>query len=117
MSLIELARSPGESRFFNYLQHSKDISEGPLLIEIAWEVARKIGGIYTVIRSKIPYNCKVWQDRYALLGVYNPKTAATEFEPVEPKPLYKTLLRNLQEKHPGLHVQFGRWLVPGAYFH
>jgi len=26
----------------------------PLLFEIAWEVANKVGGIYTVIKSKTP---------------------------------------------------------------
>jgi hypothetical protein len=26
----------------------------PLLVEVAWEVCNQVGGIYTVLRSKVP---------------------------------------------------------------
>ena len=92
-----------------------DISEGPLLLEIAWEVARKVGGIYTVLRTKLPFTCGIWKDRYALVGVYNHESAATEFEPVEPKPLYAKAIQNLTQNNPGIRIHFGRWLVPGKW--
>lgn len=31
----------------------------PFLFEVAWEVCNKVGGIYTVIRSKIPVTIDV----------------------------------------------------------
>ena len=40
----------------------------PLLLEIAWEVCNKVGGIYTVIQSKTPYIIKRWQNQYCVLG-------------------------------------------------
>lgn len=87
--------------------------DGPLLIEIAWEVTRKVGGIYTVIKSKLPFICGLWGHRYALLGVYNHESAATEFEEVEPRPMYRELIDNITRNNPGIHIHFGRWLVPG----
>ena len=91
------------------------ISEGPILLEIAWEVARKVGGIYTVIRTKVPFATRVWKDRYGLVGVYNQQSASTEFEPVEPKPITAKVLENLRKNHPGIKVHFGRWLIPGNF--
>ena len=56
----------------------------PLLFEIAWEVANKVGGIYTVIKSKAPVTCQEFGDRYCLIGPLSPKTAAMEVENAEP---------------------------------
>src|SRR5688500_315415 len=52
----------------------------PLLFEIAWEVCWQLGGIYTVLRSKAEGMVKRWDNRYCLIGPYNPQTAAIEFE-------------------------------------
>lgn len=35
----------------------------PLLFECAWEVANKVGGIYTVIKTKVPVTVKEFGDR------------------------------------------------------
>jgi glycogen(starch) synthase len=35
----------------------------PLLFEVAWEVANKVGGIYTVIKTKVPVTVKEFGDR------------------------------------------------------
>jgi glycogen synthase len=90
-------------------------SQPPVLIEIAWEVAQKIGGIYTVIRTKVPFMIDRWGENYALVGIYNASTASTEFEPAEPPPLFSTLIYNYQKRHPHSKVHFGRWLVSGVY--
>ena len=39
------------------------------LFEVAWEVCQQLGGIYTVIRSKIPSMIERWGERY--LTVFN----------------------------------------------
>ena len=45
------------------------ISENSMLFEIAWEVCNQVGGIYTVIRSKVPSVIKKWsKDKYFLIG-------------------------------------------------
>ena len=41
--------------------------ENPLLFECAWEVANKVGGIYTVIKTKVPVTVKEYGDRYVFL--------------------------------------------------
>src|SRR5450432_4782499 len=51
-----------------------------LLFEIAWEVCWQLGGIYTVLRTKAASMLERWDDRYCLIGPYNPATAAVEFE-------------------------------------
>lgn len=88
------------------------VSAGPILLEVAWEVARKVGGIYTVLRSKVPFAKAKWKDRYALVGIYHEESALHEFEPCEPSPLTRRVILSLSQKY-GVRVHFGRWLVPG----
>ena len=47
-------------------------SQPPLLFECAWEVCWQLGGIYTVLRSKAVAMIQRWEDRYCLIGPYNP---------------------------------------------
>ncbi|KNC51899.1 uncharacterized protein AMSG_12121 [Thecamonas trahens ATCC 50062] len=84
----------------------------PLLFEIAWEVARKVGGIYTVLKSKSPCTVADWGDRYCLIGPYDAKSAEREFEPLDPGPLLTQVIENLKTKR-GMRLEFGRWLIPG----
>jgi glycogen(starch) synthase len=83
----------------------------PLLFEIGWEVARKIGGIYTVLQSKAATTVEEWGDRYCLLGIHSPDATATEFEPLEPGPLLSPVIDALRQT--GVMAHFGRWLVEG----
>ncbi|KAI9199547.1 glycogen synthase [Polychytrium aggregatum] len=85
----------------------------PLLFEVAWEVANKVGGIYTVIKSKAPVTVSEYGDRYCLIGPYSQKTAPMEVEELEPasEPMISTL-RALREK--GVPFVYGRWLVEGS---
>ncbi len=43
-------------------------NEETLLVEIAWEVCNQVGGIYTVIRSKVPCIKESWGENYCLIG-------------------------------------------------
>jgi hypothetical protein len=56
----------------------------PLLFEVAWEVANKVGGIYTVIKTKAPVTVAEYGSRYTLIGPLSYKTAPMEVENVEP---------------------------------
>ena len=38
------------------------------LFEVSWEVCNKVGGIYTVIRSKLPEATRIFGEDYFLLG-------------------------------------------------
>jgi len=83
----------------------------PLLFEIAWEVCWQLGGIYTVLRTKADAMRDQWDERYCLIGPYNPATAALEFEERPTEGVIREALDRLREA--GIPCHFGRWLVPG----
>ncbi len=83
----------------------------PMLVEIAWEVANQVGGIYTVLRSKVPSMISRWGTRYCLVGPYNPSAAEVEFEP---EPLAGPLGEAVEQlREMGYQAHYGRWLVSG----
>ncbi len=82
-----------------------------VLFELAWEVCNQVGGIYTVIRSKVPAMVEKWGDDYCLIGPYIPQTASIEFEPsVDDSPFCKAAEAL---KKDGFDVHYGHWLVTG----
>lgn len=83
-----------------------------MLFELAWEVCNQVGGIYTVIRSKVPAMVDKWGDDYCLIGPYFPQTASVEFEDIidEDAPCYQ-IAKELNAE--GITVHYGRWLVTG----
>ncbi|EIW71286.1 hypothetical protein TREMEDRAFT_37716 [Tremella mesenterica DSM 1558] len=86
----------------------------PLLFECAWEVANKVGGIYTVIKTKVPVTVKEYGDRYCLIGPLSYKTAPMEVESEEPEPgtIFADTLAAMRER--GVNMIYGRWLIEGA---
>ncbi|QIX60556.1 glycosyltransferase [Hymenobacter sp. BT18] len=93
------------------------VAPNALLVEVAWEVCNQVGGIYTVIRSKVPATVQGWQDSYCLLGPYFAHQAQAEFEPVTEAELaaaadpFSRAVRRLREQ--GVDVHYGVWLVTG----
>lgn len=83
------------------------------LLEIAWETCNQVGGIYTVIRSKVPAMVEKWGDDYFLIGPYFPTTASVEFDPIHD--LSDSILGNTVRKmrEMGFVVHYGHWLVTG----
>jgi glycogen(starch) synthase len=83
-----------------------------LLVEIAWEVLNQVGGIYTVIRSKVPTVVPKWEENYCLLGPYISGNVAAEFEPLDDLsgPFGETVQRM---RDMGYIVHYGVWLVSG----
>lgn len=102
----------------------------PLLFECAWEVANKgswglrrpcllfidlpvVGGIYTVIKTKVPVTVSEYGDRYCLIGPLSYKTAPMEVESQEPTdPTLVAVLAAMRER--GVKCLYGRWLIEGA---
>lgn len=83
----------------------------PLLFEVAWEVCNQIGGIYQVLRSKVPAMNERWGDRYYLVGPDHQGSTQVEFEPKTPGPTLAGTLKALEAV--GLRARYGRWLVTG----
>lgn len=84
-----------------------------LLFEVATEVANRVGGIYSVIKSKAPVTTREYKDRYCLMGPLNKKSADIEVEELEPtNPHISAALKNMTDR--GVKFLYGRWLIEGA---
>ena len=76
------------------------------LIEVSSEAGRKIGGIYTVIRSKAPYLHRKFGDKYLLIGFLDEKCGEdAEFE--EPKGVLREIFDGLERD--GVHCRYAKW--------
>ena len=86
-------------------------TKADICFEISWEVCNKVGGIFTVVKSKA--NCMIdnYKDGYFLIGPYFPKKAFGIFEetvpPEECKPCFEKL------KKEGIECHTGKWLIKG----
>ncbi|KAI1823139.1 glycogen synthase [Xylaria intraflava] len=84
-----------------------------ILFEIATEVAHRVGGIYSVIKSKAPVTTAEYGDRYTLIGPLNHQSAAVEVEELEPA--NAELSKSIEAmRSRGIGVLYGRWLIEGA---
>lgn len=82
-----------------------------LLCEVSWEVCNQAGGIYTVVRSKVPITVKTWGQRYCAIGPYIEGKSDVEFEECPPDgPFGKTVQAM---KDAGFDARYGHWLVTG----
>lgn len=81
--------------------------------EVAWEAANKVGGIYTVIRSKAYVSTEELGDNYCLLGPFKEHHARTEVEELELSPSNPIQRAVNALRALGWKVHLGRWLVDG----
>jgi glycogen(starch) synthase len=88
-------------------------SKRKLLLEVAWEVCNQVGGIYTVIRSKVPAMVEKWDDNYVALGPYFPQKAAAEFEPIVDSDETEIGQTVSKMRQMGYRVEYGYWLITG----
>ncbi len=88
------------------------MSNNNFLFETAWEVCNQVGGIYTVIRSKVPSVIKRHGDNYAVIGPYFQNKADAEFEhiPLPDNPIGWSIQKMWDM---GLDVHYGTWLISG----
>lgn len=82
------------------------------LIEIAWEVCNQVGGIYTVIRSKVPSVMERWTSRYCLVGPFLHKHVLAELELMDDvQDIFGQAAAIMRKK--GYDVHYAEWLVTG----
>jgi glycogen(starch) synthase len=96
-----------------YLDHGMSAQvENKWVFEIAWEVVNKVGGIYTVIRTKAQVTTEELGDQYCLIGPYNEQLVRTEVEVEEPTDYaYREAIQAL--KNFGIRLIYGHWLIEG----
>lgn len=82
-----------------------------LLIYVIYYI---VGGIYTVIRTKVPITVNEFgQERYYLLGPLSHRSAALEVENTTPtNPVIKDAIDSMTAQ--GIRVVHGKWLVESA---
>ena len=61
-----------------------------MLFEASWEVCNKVGGIYTVVKSKVSPILQYFDNRYYLIGPYFADKVAGEFQETLPQDFLKT---------------------------
>jgi glycogen(starch) synthase len=82
------------------------------LVEAAWEVCNQVGGIYTVIRSKVPVMMEYWAGRYCLIGPYVHENISAELEPLDDvMDVFGHAAAALRNR--GFEVHYAEWLVTG----
>eukprot|EP00076_Gallus_gallus_P035693 XP_025001231.1 glycogen [starch] synthase, muscle [Gallus gallus] len=87
--------------------------ENAVLFEVAWEVANKVGGIYTVLQTKARVTADEWGEGYVLVGPYVESSVRTQVELLEPpQPALRRTLQAMNSQ--GCKVHFGRWLIEGS---
>ncbi|HRR40429.1 MAG TPA: alpha-glucan family phosphorylase [Syntrophales bacterium] len=84
------------------------MADDVFLFETSWEVCNKVGGIYTVIRTKAPFAVQNFGENYYLLG---PDLKANpEFEETDEECWVKIREATAIKEIP---CRFGRWKIPG----
>jgi glycogen(starch) synthase len=81
------------------------------IFEVSWEVANKVGGIYTVLSSKAKYIKKRYGDFYFLIGPYLGAKNEAEFHFLKPPENFEPIINDLYAK--GVMVYYGEWLIEG----
>ncbi len=81
-----------------------------ILIEASWEVCNKVGGIYTVVKSKADIINRSYDD-YLLVGPNNPKSAMVEARQAVPPEWLKNIFDKLADE--GINCFYGKWRTKG----
>src|SRR3989344_2618875 len=87
-------------------------AKADIVFEVSWEVCNKVGGIYTVVKSKAAKMVEAYGDGYFLVGPYFASKAIGEFLEEMPNEGCKAAFEELK-KH-GILCHYGKWLVEGA---
>ena len=79
-----------------------------VLVEVSWEVCNKVGGIHTVLTSKLPLTLEKYSD-YIAIGPYFQNNNAFLEGPVPEQ--FTSICSTLEQE--GIVLHFGKWLVNG----
>lgn len=80
------------------------------LFEVSWEVANKVGGIYTVVSSKARELVHRLGDRYVCIGPWL-HGQQTQARPFEVEPGHEAFVAAAAAR--GINARVGRWNIPG----
>ncbi len=77
--------------------------------EVSWEACNKVGGIYTVLKTKASFMKQHYEDGYVVVGPYFVNKVSGEFNEKMPPELFRAAFERL--KGEGIICHYGSWLV------
>ncbi|MFB6207920.1 MAG: hypothetical protein ABEJ69_01075 [Candidatus Nanohaloarchaea archaeon] len=80
-------------------------------VEVSFEVANKVGGIYQVIKSKASTMKKYYGDDYITIGFYDEDSALDEFA-TRDCPEWTDAIKEVEKE--GIDVYCGVWTIPSS---
>ena len=80
------------------------------LFDVSWEVANMVGGIHTVLATKLEETQKFYGEDYVAIGPDVPRIVGGT--PAFREEIWEPRLMEAMSRTP-VHVRMGRWLVPG----
>ena len=83
-----------------------------MIFEVSWEVCNKVGGIYTVLRSKIPYLLNHYHNNYYAIGPYLENSKKVFEERPFPSFISEDLIKKLESE--GIKIKYGVWLIESS---
>ncbi len=86
-------------------------AKAELCFEVSWEVCNKVGGIFTVVQSKVLPMKEHYGDNYFLIGPYFPKKSWGIFEEHVPPEQCRGAIDALKKE--GIEVHCGTWITKG----
>ena len=79
-----------------------------VLLEVSWEVCNKVGGIYTVVKSKSAKMFEVYGSNFFMIGPYFASKALGQFEEELPQDECKAAFEELKKvQHMSLFLMKG----------
>ncbi|KAG5519499.1 hypothetical protein PMAC_002127 [Pneumocystis sp. 'macacae'] len=93
---------------------SRDVKKH-ILFEVSMEVSNRVGGIYSVLKSKAPVTSMEYSyDRYVAIGKITESAINFEVEQLstEDQPTLHETLQYMKKR--GISYIYGRWLIDGA---
>lgn len=81
------------------------------MFEVSWEICNKVGGIYTVIKTKVDETRKRYRENYCTIGPYFHHKVKGEFEEIIIPEQYRQLCDDLRQA--GIVLHYGKWLTDG----
>lgn len=87
------------------------MKKADFVFESSYEVCNKVGGIYTVLKTKAPHMVQEYREGYFAIGIFNQGKARIEFEEKQAPDEIKKVFEKL--KLSGIECYFGEWIIPG----
>lgn len=87
------------------------MKDADYVFELSYEVCNRVGGIYTVIKSKSARMVEQYGEKYCAVGYFDSTKARIEFDESDPPEGMGRAFKRLEDE--GIKCHYGTWLIPG----